>query len=162
MQVQGIDRIISLRTGSAGMVLDDGLKVGASAAIRPIARHDTPGVVVQIDANSSTERGDPTASLFDRSPEQKRRDDKAASDRKAAEPPAEPISKMMMEFLHKVWKASGNAVDAVLPSGPEVTSGAPSSNDLDDLQKLQGASGAPDPTYSPKAMKKAAQGHTVR
>ncbi|MDF1485933.1 hypothetical protein PY257_12200 [Ramlibacter sp. H39-3-26] len=36
---------------------------------------------------------------------------KAEAAKQAAEPPKEPISKQLLEFLQSVWRASGNAID---------------------------------------------------
>jgi hypothetical protein len=158
---------------------DDGLKVVATMPSRPIASHDTPGVVVQIDAGKSGGKAGAVDVVYGRTPASTAPGDKnAAPDVRLdtiEEAPPEPISTMMMAFLQSVWQASGNAIDAALArqqalaTPNDIRSGGPNGapdrraeNDRGTLgtvvepRNLRGQSAELEPTYSPVMIKKAA------
>jgi len=73
---------------------------------------------------------------------------------KKEEPPPEPISKVLMDHLHKVWEASGNAVHELLVDHPSKI------HELNQPQsRTPGESANEVLTYDPVRIAKAAKSH---
>ena len=125
MQFQTLDRITSLRPSGAGVVADSGLKVIPVAPVNPVSSHSSPGVIVQIDSGNHAKRANSGEAVYTSVSDPGRRGSEAATAEKdwtihrpeadkVQDPPVEPISKMMLEFLQTMWRASASAIEAVL------------------------------------------------
>jgi len=158
MQLQTLDRITSLRPSGAGTVADGGLKVIPVAPVNPVSSHSSPGVVVQIDAGNHAKRPNSGEAVYTSVSDPGRRGSEAATAQKdwtihrpeadkVEDPPPEPISKMMLEFLQTMWRASGSAIEAALakhqapPVNPDAQPGTLAKEEL---------------TYSPAKIRKTA------
>ena len=158
MQLQTLDRITGLRPSGAGVVSDGGLKVMPVAPVNPVSSHSSPGVVVQIEAANQTKRTHSGEAVYTSVSDPGRRGSEAATAEKdwtirrpeadkVETPPPEPISKMMLEFLQTMWRASGSAIEAALakhqalPVNPDAQPGKLAKENL---------------TYSPAKIRKAA------
>ena len=158
MPFQTIDRITSLRPSSAGPVADSGLRVIPVAAVNPVSSHSSPSVIVQIDTGNHLKKPGSGEAVYTSVSDPGRRGSEAATAEKdwtvrrpeadkVEEPPPEPISKMMLEFLQTMWRASGSAIEAAL-ARQENTSANP------DAQP--GKLAKEELTYSPAKIRKAA------
>ena len=125
MQLPSIDRQAGMRPAGADLVPATGAQVVPVAPVNPpvtaeAALQPQPGVVNRIGENAyeppvvytsapdTTRRAvqDPT------SPRDWTIQKPPKEEVKEEQPPPEPISKMLMEFIKSVWRASGGVVEA--------------------------------------------------
>ena len=158
MPFQTIYRITSLRPSSAGAVADSGLRVIPVAPVNPASSYSSPGVIVQIDTGNSAKRPysgeavyapvvDPEQPGYEGATTGRDWTIRRPKVNRVQETPPEPISRMMLEFLQAMWRASGSAIEAALarhenPSfNPDAQPGKLAKEEL---------------TYSPAKIRKAA------
>jgi hypothetical protein len=119
MQLPSVDRQPGLRQSGADLVSSNGQKVIPVPPVNPAVAAHTPGVVNQIsDAAAQASASRVYSSVSD--PAQ-RGSEAATSPKdwtihrpepeKVEVPPPEPISKMLLEFVQSMWRASGSAVE---------------------------------------------------
>jgi hypothetical protein len=127
MQLPSIDRTAGLRPSGADLVSP----VAAAhtiplAPVNPVNSGPSPSVVNQINPNSQALAAAKAAEVIHSSvSDPAQRGSEAATAQKdwtihrpvvekQEIPPPEPISKLLLEFLHNMWRASGSAVEASL------------------------------------------------
>ena len=119
MQLPSVDRQPGSAPAGADLALPNAARVLPVAPVNPAAAVNPPGVVNKI-GESTTEgqnavvyRG--VADPAQRSPEKATAPQDWSIVRPEPEkvevPPPEPISKMLLDFLQAVWRASANAVE---------------------------------------------------
>lgn len=127
MQLPSVDRQPGMRPAGADLVPATGTKVVPVAPVNPPVTSEAtsepqPSVVNRIGENSQ----EPSV-VYSSAPEPARRSAEAQDptsprdwtiqraekeEVKEEQPPPEPISKMLMEFIKSVWRASGGVVEA--------------------------------------------------
>ena len=156
MQFQPLDRISSLRPVGADLASGGGLKVLPVAPVNPSASHTSPGVVVQIDTGNHAKKPYSGEAVYTSVSDPGHRGSEAATAEKdwtirrpesdqVEGPPPEPISKMMMEFLKSMWRASGSVIEVAL----EKQQNSPANPDAQPGTRVKEAL-----TYSPSRVKK--------
>ncbi len=120
MQLPSVDRQPGLRLSGVDSVSStNGQKVIPVPPVNPVAPASTPSVVNKISESAAQTRArDVYTSVSDPA---KRGSEAATSPKdwtiqrpepeKVEIPPPEPISKMLLEFLQSMWRASGSAVE---------------------------------------------------
>ena len=121
MQLPSVDRQPGLRLAGANVASSNGHKVIPVPPVNPAVQAHAPGVVNNIGdsaALASTSANPVYTSVSD--PAQ-RGSEAATSPKdwtiqrpepeKVQIPPPEPISKMLLEFVQSMWRASGSAVE---------------------------------------------------
>ena len=127
MQFPSIDRASTVRPSGAELALP---AVAAPtipvAPVNPVNSGPSPGVVNQISPDSQAlAKAKAAEAIFTPVSDPAQRGSEANTSQKdwtihrpvvekQEIPPPEPISKMLLEFLHSMWRASGNAVEASL------------------------------------------------
>ncbi len=156
MQLPSVDRQANSRPAGADLVSSNGNKVVPVAPVNPPASSSSPGVVNKIsEAAAQVNAGKVYKSVSD--PAQP--GSEAATGpkdwtihrpepEKVEIPPPEPISKMLLEFVQSMWRASGSAIEIaqaqnqnlqINQNNPDATPGQLAKEDL---------------TYSPSKIKK--------
>lgn len=154
MQLPSVDRQTNLRPAGADLVSSNGARVMPVAPVNPPAA--SPSVVNKISDGAAQAQAD-TVHQSVSDPAQ--RGSEAATGpkdwtiqrpepEKVEIPPPEPISKLLLEFLQSMWRASGSAIEMaqvqnralqVNQNNPDATPGLLAKEDL---------------TYSPSKIKK--------
>lgn len=120
MQLPSIDRQPGLRPSGAGPVPSSGSRVVPVAPVNPPAPSQPLGVVSRI--SDSAVAANSSEAIFRSVPDPVQRgaqSERATNDwtikrpqpQKVEEPPPEPISKRLLEFLRSMWRASGSVVE---------------------------------------------------
>ena len=124
MQLPSIDRTAGSRPSGADLV-SAAAQVVPVAPVNPVSA-PSPGVVNQISPNGQALAAAKAAEAIHNSvsdPAQKGSEANTSQKdwtihrpvvEKQEVPPPEPISKLLLEFLQNMWRASGNAVEASL------------------------------------------------
>ncbi len=119
MQLPSVDRQPGLRPAGADLVSANGPKVIPVPPVNPSVSANLPGVVNQIGENAAATNANPVYSSVS---DPAQRGSEAATSPKdwtikrpaqeqVEDPPPEPISKMLLEFLKSMWRASGGAIE---------------------------------------------------
>lgn len=150
MQLPSVDRQAGLPPAGVDVAASSGNKVVPVAPVNPPAPVEAPnpGVVNKIGEAAAQ----PPKVVYTSVPDPVQRGSEAVALEKdwtikrpepepVEIPPPEPISKMLMEFLRSMWRASGSAVEVSLAQNqtPAVVSGQVASENV---------------TYSPSKVKK--------
>ncbi len=119
MQLPSVDRQPGSRQAGVDAVFSNGPRVIPVPPVNPSASASTPGVV-----NKISEGAGPALSglVYSSVSDPAQRGSEAATGsrdwtikrpepEKVEIPPPEPISKMLMEFLQSMWRASGSAIE---------------------------------------------------
>jgi len=119
MQLPSVDRQPGLRLSGADMMSSNGQKVIPVPPVIPALQAHAPGVVnkisesaVQASANRVyTSVSDPARPGSEAATSPKDWTIQRPEPEKVQVPPPEPISKMLLEFVQSMWRASGSAVE---------------------------------------------------
>ena len=119
MQLPSVDRQPGLRPSGADLASPNGQKVIPVPPVNPAASARAPGVVNKIGdsaAQSSANKvynsvSDPAQRGSEAATGSKDWTIQRPEPEKVEIPPPEPISKMLLEFLQSMWRASGSAVE---------------------------------------------------
>lgn len=127
MQLPAIDRTSGLRPSGADLVVPAvASQVIPVAPVNPVNSGPSPSVVNQISPDSKalaaakaaeaihSSVSDPAQPGSEAATAQKDWTIHRPVAEKTPVPPPEPISKLLLEFLHNMWRASGSAVEASL------------------------------------------------
>lgn len=118
MQLPSVDRQPGLRPAGADLVSSNGAKVIPVAPVNPPVTVETPSVVNKINEAPAAANKVVYTSVSD--PAQRGSEAQTGSKdwtiqrpepEKVEYPPPEPISKLLLEFLRSMWRASGGAVE---------------------------------------------------
>ena len=160
MQLPTIDRQPGLRPAGAGLEASLGPRVVPVQAVNPTeAVERVPGVVASISdsarqANVGEEVFRSVQDPVQRSPDAERPGNdwtiKRPQPQKVEDPPPEPISKRLLEFLRSMWRASGSVVDMSQPQ-VQAQNVAPNQNNP---QATPGVLAKEELTYTPSKIKK--------
>ena len=169
MQLPSVDRQPGLRAAGADLVSATGVKVipvppvnpavtvNPAATVNPTdqaATANSPGVVNNIGESAKTEN-----SVYTSVPDPLRRGAESATNPKdwtikrpvqeqVEDPPPEPISKMLLEFLKSIWRASGGAIAPAQNPNQNLLLNQPNPN------ASAGELAKEDLTYAPSKIKK--------
>lgn len=159
MQLPSIDRQPGVRPSGAGLVQSDGPKVVPVAPVNPPEPVREPGVVANISDNAQKAQAseavfrsvpDPTQ----KSPVAERPENdwtiKRPQPQKVEDPPPEPISKRLLEFLRSMWRASGSVVEMSQPQA-QIQNVPPNQNNPN---AVPGVLAKEELTYTPSRIKK--------
>ena len=119
MQLPSVDRQPGLRPSGADLAPSNGQKVIPVPPVNPAASVNAPGVVNKISesaAQSSANKvyssvSDPAQHGSEAATSPKDWTIQRPKPEKVEFPPPEPISKMLLEFVQAMWRASGSAVE---------------------------------------------------
>ncbi len=119
MQLPSVDRQPGLRHAGADLVSSNGQKVIPVAPVNPVGVVHAPGVVnkisdtaAQVSANRVyTSVSDPAQRGSEAATSPKDWTIQRPEPEKVEIPPPEPISKMLLEFVQAMWRASGSAIE---------------------------------------------------
>ena len=118
MQLPSVDRQPGLRPAGADLVSSNGAKVIPVAPVNPPVQVETPGVVNNIsDGAASVGKlvykgvSDPVQNRPEAATSPKDWTIQRPAPEKVEFPPPEPISKLLLEFLRSMWRASGGAIE---------------------------------------------------
>ena len=121
MQLPSVDRQPGLRLSGPDLASSSGEKVIPVAPVNPAVPAPTPGVINNISesaalASASANRvytsvSDPARPGSEAATSPKDWTIQRPVPEKVPVPPPEPISKMLLEFVQSIWRASGSAVE---------------------------------------------------
>lgn len=125
MQLPSVDRQPGARPAGASLEPSPGPRVVPVPPVNPPEQVRQPGVVSNI-SEDALQQAKASESVFrsvqdpvQRSPEAERPESdwtiKRPQPQKVEDPPPEPISKRMLEFLRSMWRASGSVVEIAQP-----------------------------------------------
>lgn len=160
MQLPSVDRQPGARPAGAGLEPSPGPRVVPVPPVNPPVQVREPGVVSSI-SQSAIEQARASESVFrsvqdpvQRSPEAGRPENdwtiKRPQPQKVEDPPPEPISKRMLEFLRSMWRASGSVVEMAQPLAQ--TQNMPLNQN--NPQAMPGVLAKEELTYTPSKIKK--------
>lgn len=159
MQLPSIDRQPGVRPAGAGLVQSDGPKVVPVPPVNPSEPAREPGVVSNISETAQKAQASEAVFRSVQDPVQKSPvADRPESDwtikrpqpQKADDPPPEPISKRLLEFLRSMWRASGSVVEMSQPQA-QVQNVPPNQNNPN---AVPGLLAKEELTYTPSKIKK--------
>jgi hypothetical protein len=121
MQLPSVDRQSGLRLSGADLVSSSGQKVIPVPPVNPAVASASPGVVNRI-SDSAAQASASASRVYTSVSDPAQRGSEAATSpkdwtiqrpkpEKVQFPPPEPISKMLLEFVQSMWRASGSAVE---------------------------------------------------
>jgi len=118
MQLPSVDRQPNARPAGADLVSPNGGKVIPVSPVNPATAASSPSVVNKISEAAVQVN---SATTFKTVPDPAKRPEDATSPKdwtiqrpepeKVEFPPPEPISKLLLEFIQSMWRASGGAVE---------------------------------------------------
>ena len=121
MQLPSVDRQPGLRLSGADLVSSNGQKVIPVPPVNPSRQAHAPGVVNNISDSAALASASASRVYTSVSDPAQRGSEAATSPKdwtiqrpepeKVQIPPPEPISKMLLEFVQSMWRASGSAVE---------------------------------------------------
>ena len=116
MQLPSVDRQPGLRPAGADVVPANGAKVVPVAPVNPTPAVEVPSVVNKIGDSAAsnvvyTSVPDPVQRGAQADITSKDWTIKRPETEPVEYPPPEPISKMLMEFIKSMWRASGSAIE---------------------------------------------------
>lgn len=127
MQLPSIDRSISVRPSGADLVSSAAARVIPVAPVNPAGTGSQASSVSEVGAvnlvnQAAANKPHSAESVYTSVSDPAQRGSEAATaekdwtirrpaPEKVEEPPKEPIGKLLLDFLHSVWRASGSAIE---------------------------------------------------
>ena len=121
MQLPSVDRQPGLRLSGSDLASSSGEKLIPVPPVNPAVQVHTPGVVNNISDSAALASASASRVYASVSDPAQRGSEAATSPKdwtiqrpepeKVQVPPSEPISKMLLEFVQSMWRASGSAVE---------------------------------------------------
>jgi len=164
MQLPSVDRQPGARPAGAALEPSPGHRVVPVQPVNPPEHTHQPGVVNNISENAvqkAEQAQKASEAVFrsvqdpvQRSPNAERPENdwtiKRPQPQKVEDPPPEPISKRLLEFLRSMWRASGSVVEMAQPQATGQNE-APNQNNP---QATPGVLAKENLTYTPSKIKK--------
>ena len=164
MQLPSVDRQPGVRPAGAALEQSPGPRVVPVQPVNPPEQVRQPGVVNNISEGAvqqAQQAQQASEAVFrsvqdpvQRSPDAERPESdwtiKRPQPQKVEDPPPEPISKRLLEFLRSMWRASGSVVDMAQPQA-DAQNAAPNQNNP---QATPGVLAKEELTYTPSKIKK--------
>lgn len=159
MQLPSVDRQPGARPAGASLPTSNGSKVVPVAPVNAPQAAASPGVVNNIGENAQLGKAGESVYRSVKDPIQKGADAQRPDNdwtikrplpQKVEDPPPEPISKRLLEFLRSMWRASGNVVE-MSQTQAQAQNLPPNQNNP---HAVPGLLAKEDLTYTPSKIKK--------